>query len=313
MRLPLLEATPRRRGPRADQVRLRLDLAYDGSGFKGWARQPGLRTVQGEVESALTLLLRAPEQVRIACAGRTDAGVNARGQVGHADVPADLWAALAARGPQAPVRRLAGILAADVRVRAMAPAPAGFEARWSALSRTYAYRVSDLAGGADPLLRSHVLHHTGVRSGLLDIDALNEAAAALVGEHDFSSYCRRRDGASTVRTVKELRWEREHDTGLAVMWIRADAFCHTMVRSVVGALLPVGDGRRPVGWPAEILQRLRREADADVAPAIGLCLEHVAYPPDHDLAAQAVRARRFRGDRDDGDDADDAEDIDADD
>jgi tRNA pseudouridine38-40 synthase len=276
-------------------VRLRLDLAYDGSAFKGWARQPGLRTVQGEVEAALTMLLRASQPVLLACAGRTDAGVNARGQVAHADVPADLWEALAARGPEAPVRRLGGILAEDVRVRAMRPAPDGFDARWSALSRTYAYRVSDLAGGADPLLRSHVLAHTGVRSGLLDLDAMNTAAEALLGEHDFAAYCRRREGASTVRTLFELRWERETDTGLAVMWIRADAFCHSMVRAIVGALLPVGDGRRTVGWPAQILAARVRDADADVAPAIGLCLEHVAYPPDPDLRAQAQRARRFRG------------------
>jgi tRNA pseudouridine38-40 synthase len=282
-------------GPRPGVTRLRLDLAYDGSTFFGWARQPGLRTVQGEVESALTMLLRASEQVRMACAGRTDAGVNARGQVAHADVPTELWEALAARGPQVPVRRLAGILPADVRVREMRPAPPGFEARWSALSRTYAYRVSDLAGGADPLLRSHVLAHTGLRSGLLDIDAMNAAAAALLGEHDFAAYCRRREGASTVRTLLELRWEREADTGLAVMWIRADAFCHSMVRSVVGALLPVGDGRRPVEWPAQILAAGRREADADVAPAIGLCLERVEYPPDAQLALQAQRSRRFRG------------------
>jgi len=295
VRLAALDPARSHGGPRGDQVRLRLDLAYDGSGFKGWARQPGLRTVQGEVESALTLLLRAPEPVRLACAGRTDAGVNARGQVAHADVPADLWAALAARGPQAPVRRLGGILPDDVRVRAMAPAAPGFDARWSALSRTYAYRVSDLAGGADPLLRSHVLAHTGRRSGLLDLDAMNAAAAALLGEHDFAAYCRRREGASSVRTLLDLRWGREADTGLAVMWIRADAFCHSMVRSIVGALLPVGDGRRPVEWPAQILAASRRDPDADVAPAVGLCLEHVAYPPDDELAAQARRARRFRG------------------
>ncbi len=276
-------------------VRLRLDLAYDGSGFFGWARQPGLRTVQGELEAALTMLLRASEQVRLACAGRTDAGVNARGQVAHGDVPADLWQALASRGPDVPVRRLAGVLAADVRVRRVRLAAPGFEARWSALSRTYAYRVCDLPGGADPLLRSHVLHHTGVRNGLLDIEAMNEAATALLGEHDFGAYCRRRTGASTVRTLHDLRWERESDTGLAVMWIRADAFCHTMVRSVVGALLPVGDGRRPVQWPQEILSGARREPDADVVPPIGLCLEHVEYPPDADLAAQAQRSRRFRG------------------
>ena len=291
MRLP----AARHGGPRADQVRLRLDLAYDGSGFKGWARQPGLRTVQGEVESALTMLLRAPEPVLLACAGRTDAGVNARGQVAHADVPADLWADLEGRGDDAPVRRLGGILADDVRVRAMRPAPPGFDARWSALSRTYAYRVSDLAGGADPLLRSHVLAHTGMRSGLLELGAMNAAAKALLGEHDFAAYCRRREGASTVRTLLELRWEREADTGLAVMWIRADAFCHSMVRAIVGALLPVGDGRRPVDWPARILAGRKRDPDADVAPAIGLCLEHVAYPPDDQLVAQAQRARRYRG------------------
>jgi tRNA pseudouridine38-40 synthase len=291
----LTDPVPARGGPRADQVRLRLDLAYDGSGFKGWARQPGLRTVQGEVESALTMLLRSPQPVLLACAGRTDAGVNARGQVAHADMAADLWGSLAARGPAAPVRRLGGILAEDVRVRAMRPAPSGFDARWSALSRTYAYRVSDLAGGADPLLRSHVLAHTGLRNGLLDLDAVNAAAQALLGEHDFASYCRRREGASTVRTLLELHWEREADTGLAVMWIRADAFCHSMVRAIVGALLPVGDGRRDVGWPARILAGRVRDPDADVAPAIGLCLEHVAYPPDDDLAAQAQRARRFRG------------------
>lgn len=277
------------------RVRLRLDLAYDGSRFHGWARQPGLRTVQGELEAALTVLLRASEQVRLACAGRTDAGVHARGQVAHADVPADLWAALESRGADVPVRRLAGVLPDDVRVRRVRPAPPGFDARWSALSRTYAYRVSDLPGGADPLLRSHVLHHTGPGNGRLDVDAMNAAAAPLLGEHDFAAYCRRREGASTVRTLLDLRWEREHDTGLAVMWIRADAFCHSMVRSVVGALLPVGDGRRPVAWPGQILAGARREPDADVAPSVGLCLEHVEYPPDHDLAAQAQRARRFRG------------------
>ena len=189
MRLP--DPTRVRGGPRPGEVRLRLDLAYDGSGFKGWARQPGLRTVQGEVEAALTMLLRASEPVLMACAGRTDAGVNARGQVAHADVPVELWASLASRGAEAPVRRLGGILAADVRVRAMRPAPPGFDARWSALSRTYAYRVSDLAGGADPLLRSHVLAHTGLRSGLLDLDAMNASAQALLGEHDFAAYCRR--------------------------------------------------------------------------------------------------------------------------
>jgi tRNA pseudouridine38-40 synthase len=276
-------------------VRLRLGIAYDGSGFAGWARQPGLRTVQGTVEEALTTALRASEPVRLAVAGRTDAGVHARGQVAHADVPAGAWHALAARGDDVAVRRLAGLLPPDVRVHEVDVAPDGFDARWSALSRTYAYRVSDRPGGADPLLRSHVLHHTGPRNAPLDAEAMNAAASSLLGEHDFASFCRRREGSSTVRTLLELRWSREAGTGLLVMHVRADAFCHSMVRALVGVLLPVGDGRRPVDWPGGVLARVRREPDAEVAPAIGLCLEHVEYPPDGELAAQAERAKRVRG------------------
>ena len=294
MRLP--DPTRPRGGPRADQVRLRLELSYDGTDFTGWARQPGLRTVQGEVESALDhaaarpaagpARLRRPHRHRRPRARPGRATPTCRPTCGR-------------RWPRgAPRHRYAGSAGSSPRTSGSArcaPAPTGFDARWSALARTYAYRVSDLAGGADPLQRSHVLAHTGLRSGLLDLDAMNDAAAALLGEHDFAAFCRRREGASTVRTLLDLRWEREADTGLAVMWIRADAFCHSMVRAIVGALLPVGDGRRSVDWPAQILAGRVRDPDADVAPAVGLCLEHVAYPPDDDLAAQAQRARRFRG------------------
>jgi tRNA pseudouridine38-40 synthase len=191
---------------------------------------------------------------------------------------------------------MGGVLPADVRVHEIAAAPPGFEARWSALSRAYAYRVSDVPGGSDPLLRSHVLHHTGPHNSALDVEAMNAAAAALLGEHDFASFCRRREGASTVRSLLDLRWVREHDSGLVVMHVRADAFCHSMVRALVGVLLPVGDGRRPVEWPGQVLARVRREPDAEVAPPAGLCLERVEYPADDQLAAQAERARRFRGD-----------------
>ena len=277
-------------------MRLRLGIAYDGTDFYGWARQPGLRTVQGELEAALSVVLRATQQVRVAVAGRTDTGVHARGQVAHADVEAAGWEALASRGGDAPVRRLGGVLPGDLRVHEIDLAPAGFDARWSALSRSYAYRVSDVPGGADPLLRSHVLHHTGPHNARLDVGAMNAAAAALLGEHDFASFCRRREGASTVRTLLELRWVREADSGLVVMHVRADAFCHSMVRALVGVLLPVGDGRRPIDWPSEVLSRVRREPDAEVAPPQGLCLERVEYPTDDDLAAQAERARRYRGD-----------------
>ncbi|MBI1376951.1 MAG: tRNA pseudouridine(38-40) synthase TruA [Frankiales bacterium] len=276
-------------------VRLRLDLGYDGTGFAGWARQPGRRTVQGELEHALGVVLRVPDPVRVACAGRTDAGVHARGQVAHADVAPTAWEQLAARGPEAPVRRLAGVLPPDLRVRRVAPAPPGFDARWSALSRTYAYRVSDLPGGADPLLRSHVLARTGRGGAPLDLAAMNAAATDLVGEHDFAAFCRAREGASSVRTLLELGWQREAGTGLAVLHVRADAFCHSMVRALVGVLLAVGDGRRGPQWPAEVLRGAVRRPDADVAPAIGLCLERVDYPAEDALAAQAERAKRFRG------------------
>lgn len=275
-----------------DLVRLRLDLAYDGTDFHGWARQPGLRTVQGELEAALGTVLRLPGPVRVTCAGRTDAGVHARGQVAHADVPES---ALQACDTARLLRRLAGALPADVRVNGVRRAPEGFDARWSVRSRSYAYRVSDAPGGADPLMRRHVLHRTRRGGEPLDLDAMNEAAAPLLGEHDFCAFCRARAGASSVRTLLELEWRREEGTGLAVMHVTADAFCHSMVRALVGALLPVGEGRRPVEWPAAILAGMRRDPDADVAPALGLTLERVAYAEDADLAAQAERARRVRG------------------
>ncbi|MFN8155793.1 MAG: tRNA pseudouridine(38-40) synthase TruA [Candidatus Nanopelagicales bacterium] len=290
---PTVDGEPLPAEPSDDVVRLRLDIAYDGTAFHGWARQRGLRTVQGEVETALTTALRLPEPARLVCAGRTDAGVHARGQVAHVDVPRAVWDAQ--DRPDRLVRRLAGLLPDDVRVHAAAPAPEGFDARWSARSRTYAYRVSDRPGGADPLTRSHVLWHSGRGGAPLDLEAMNDAAAHLLGEHDFAAFCRRRDGASSVRTLLELHWDRDPDSGLVVMTVRADAFCHSMVRALVGALLPVGDGRRDPQWPARILAGRERDPDADVAPPQGLCLEAVEYPPDDDLAAQAHRSKRFRG------------------
>jgi tRNA pseudouridine38-40 synthase len=278
-----------------DWIRLKLDVAYDGTNFAGWARQPGLRTVQGELESALAITFRSVETLRVAVAGRTDAGVHARGQVTHCDVPVSDWEALLARGNEVPLRRLAGVLPGDLRVRAIGVAPPGFHARWSALARTYRYRVSDVPGGADPLVRFHVLHHRCRAGERLNIDAMNEAAAPLLGEHDFTAFCKQRPGASSVRTLQHLEWVREPESDLAVMTIRADAFCHSMVRSIVGALLPVGDGRKSIGWPAELLAARMRIADVHVVAPIGLCLEHVEYPPDDELAAQAERAKRFRG------------------
>ena len=263
-------------------MRLRIDVAYDGAQFHGWAAQPGLRTVEGELSGALATVLRLP-LVELTCAGRTDTGVHARGQVAHCDLAADPG------DLPALARRLNGILDRDVRVRAVAGAPAGFDARFAALWRRYAYRVVDGTDRVDPLTRGHVL--SWPRS--LDVDAMASASRALVGEHDFAAFCRRRDGATTVRTVLELGWTRGED-GLVVADVRADAFCHSMVRSLVGCLLAVGEGRRPVDWPAQVLERRVRDSAVTVAPAHGLVLEEVAYPPAEELASRVAvtRARR---------------------
>jgi tRNA pseudouridine38-40 synthase len=261
-------------------VRVRLAIAYDGGRFSGWAAQPGRRTVQGVLEEALTRLLRVP--VALTVAGRTDAGVHATGQVAHTDLPAT------ADGPEL-MRRLARLLPPDVRVRSVQPAPAGFDARFSALWRRYAYRVADDPVAADPLRRYDTL--TWARR--LDRDAMQAAADRLLGEHDFAAFCRRREGASTVRTLQQLDWARDA-TGVLTATVRADAFCHSMVRSLVGALHAVGEGRRPPDWPAAQLARTDRSGEVTVAPAHGLTLLEVGYPPDGELSARAAATRRRR-------------------
>jgi tRNA pseudouridine38-40 synthase len=275
-------------------VRLRLQIGYDGTDFSGWAVQPDHRTVQGELELALGRVLRLPASPRTVCAGRTDTGVHARGQVAHCDVPLASWASCAEPGETVVLRRLRSALPADLLVRAIGPAPEGFDARFAALSRRYAYRVCDDVAGPDPLLRRTALHRTGPGGAALDLGAMNEAAQPLLGEHDFAAFCRRRDGASTVRTLLALRWRRDA-AGQATMDVHADAFCHTMVRSLAGALLAVGMGRVPPTEPARLLAGRVRDPRAVVLPALGLCLEAVHYPPDSELPAVAARARRFRG------------------
>lgn len=262
-------------------MRIRIDLAYDGAGFRGWAIQPGLRTVQGDLQQALTTVLRL-SAVSVVCAGRTDTGVHARGQVAHVDVPDDT----SYDGLQ---RRLNGVLATDVRVRGVREAAEGFDARFSARWRRYAYRMADSADVVDPLARGHVV--TWPRP--LDLDAMNTAAAGLLGLRDFASFCKRREGATTVRTLLDLAWARD-ETGVAVATVRADAFCHSMVRSLVGCLIPVGEGRQKPGWAAEILTAGVRDPTVKVAPAHGLTLEEVDYPEGAGVAHQTVLTRRRR-------------------
>ncbi|WP_310961040.1 tRNA pseudouridine(38-40) synthase TruA [Nocardioides terrisoli] len=276
-------------------MRLRIDLAYDGAGFHGWATQPGLRTVQETVELALATVLRVPS-VAMTCAGRTDAGVHARGQVAHVDVPE--LPTQQARTPNSTgtgsqlnglERRLNGVLPADVRVRRVVAAPAGFDARFSAVWRRYAYRIADRAETVDPLTRGHVL---GWPRPLDDL-AMNDAAVALLGEHDFAAFCKRREGATTIRTLHVLSWTRD-EAGLLVGTVRADAFCHHMVRSLVGGLVAVGEGRREPGWIGEVLRAGVRDPAVNVVAAHGLTLEEVGYPPDAELAARAEASRTLR-------------------
>ncbi|WP_285734461.1 tRNA pseudouridine(38-40) synthase TruA [Nocardiopsis sp. ATB16-24] len=266
------------------KVRVRLDVAYDGTDFSGWAAQPGRRTVQGELEAALARVLRLPK-VSLTCAGRTDAGVHARGQVVQADIPVSTWESEGERL----LRRLAGVLPADVRVGAARPAPPGFDARFSPLFRRYLYRVSDAPHGVDPLLRRDVLWHRRP----LDVERMNEAARRLLGEHDFAAFCRKREGATTIRELLRLEWERV-DEHLLHGTVQADAFCHNMVRALVGALLAVGDGRREVDWPAEVLGAGVRDSAVHVVGPHGLSLEEVRYPPDEELARRASLTRRVR-------------------
>ncbi len=274
-------------------IRVRLDLAYDGTDFSGWATQPGRRTVEDEVSRALTTMLRAPEPVRVTVAGRTDAGVHARGQVVHADVDPAQWAALPGRSDRAPEEaaqtRLGGILPSDVVVRHVGLAAASFDARFSATSRRYLYRLADDLAVHDPLRRRDTV---AVR-GRLDVERMDAAGGHLVGLRDFAAFCKRREGATTVRTLLDYSWTRLDD-GVLAATVVADAFCHSMVRALVGAVVPVGQGRREVDWPAQVLAGRVRAPGVIVMPARGLSLEEVRYPADAGLAARAEQARAVR-------------------
>ncbi|WP_433504239.1 tRNA pseudouridine(38-40) synthase TruA [Pseudonocardia halophobica] len=261
-------------------ARFRLDITYDGTDFSGWAVQPTRRTVCGVLIDALSRILRT--EVGLTVAGRTDAGVHATGQVAHADLAADVDTVRL-------VRRLARFLPPDVRVRAVTPVPAAFDARFSALRRHYVYRVATTPYGAEPLRARDTVSWPYP----IDLDAVNAASERLLGEHDFAAFCKRREGATTVRALERFTWTRDAD-GVVSAAVSADAFCHSMVRSLVGALLDVGRGRRAVDWPAALLGRAEREGVA-VAPAHGLTLVGVDYPADAGLAARAEVTRNLRG------------------
>lgn len=263
--------------------RWRIDLAYDGTDFHGWASQTGLRTVQGELEHWITMVLRLSEPSQLTVAGRTDAGVHARGQVAHLDLPAEQDVGELAR-------RLTRVLPGDLVVRAVRPAAAGFDARFSAIWRRYVYRLWDADATIDPLLRRQV---TKV-ADRLDVAAMNAAAESLIGLRDFAPFCRRRAGATTIRQLTRLAVTREPSSGMIACTVQADAFCHSMVRSLVGALWAVGSGRRDADWLVQVAAQTERVGDVHVMRPEGLCLEEVGYPPDDQLEGRANQARAFR-------------------
>lgn len=301
-------------------MRLRIDLAYDGTDFFGWARQPDRRTVQGELERALALVLhlhRWPEllaALRVTVAGRTDTGVHAQHQVCHVDIPDDVLEACVGHmsydAPTALERRLKHVVPEDIVIHRVTAAPEGFDARFSAKARTYVYRVCDRYAEADPRMRHAVLN----LDYELNVDAMNEAAHHIAGLRDFGSFATPNLGGTTIRGVHYASWQRVPQTplllqdfvheepfitphmesGLLCFTIVADAFAHNMVRSLVQATLAIGRGRRDVAWFVDKLEHPRREGDTGPASAKGLTLEHVAYPPDNQLAsrAQAIKAKR---------------------
>ncbi len=281
-------------------TRLRLDIAYDGTAFMGWARQPGFRTVQGELESALAIIFRrfsAPPVFTVA--GRTDAGVHATGQVAHVDLNAASMAHLArphgrnrALEPTAALqRRLNGIagLNSDVYVSSVSLAPEGFDARFSPLWRRYEYRIADVWAERNPLLRRHTVWYPA----RLDLDAMNEAAQELLGLHDWAAYCKPREGATTIRELQAFRWERD-SAGVLIARLQADAFCHSMVRALVGAGVSVGEGKLPGERLTGILTETQRSSEFKVMPAAGLTLVEVGYPPDAEMGARAAQTRARR-------------------
>lgn len=282
-------------------LRVRIDLAYDGTNFHGWAKQPGLRSVQEEIESALTVLLRTQTQPQLTVGGRTDAGVHARGQVAHLDVTAEQLAAWGGRGAvdateeQAVwlrARKLNGVLrrnAPDIAIHSVRVVPAAFDARFSALARKYEYRLRGEGAVRDPL----TARFTTEIQRRIDFEQLQQAANELVGLRDFTTFCKAREGATAVRELQVFEWRQDAD-GVCVAKLQADAFCHSMVRALVGACVAVATGRLTLEQLCEARDLRARANTFSVLPPQGLILQEIMYPADAELAARAEQTRARR-------------------
>jgi len=262
-------------------TRLRGTLAYDGKDFFGWGIQPDRRTVQATVEHAVATVLRI-DPVTVQCAGRTDAGVHARGQVVHFDIPTSTLMEM-----NDLVYKFNSLLPEDVAFLELQTTTPDFDARFSALARNYSYLI--YLSGRNPLLRNHA-HRSWMP---LDVAAMHEASQRLLGLHDFAAFCRKREGATTIRTLLRFDWT-ENSEGLIRADIKADAFCYSMVRGLVGAVLEVGEGKRPAEWVTEYLEGRARKPEIYAAPALGLTFESVEYPPADEFASRVQETLRVR-------------------
>ena len=268
--------------PESGFLRLRFDLAYDGTNFFGWGKQPDRRTVQEEVEKAIGTVTQS--KIDSIVAGRTDAGVHATGQVIHVDVPEGISLDDIAY-------KLNRILDEDIRITHVSIAPEAFHARFSALRRSYTYKILDNNLPIPPINRIDIA--SWYRP--LDVKLMNEASSLVLGHHDFAAFCKFREGGTTIRTLETFHWERQGD--LLVASIIADAFCYSMVRNLVGAVVCVADGRKESTWIGELLANKERVSDSLVFPARGLTLSSVEYPTDDQLLE---RAKVTIGKRDNG-------------
>ena len=272
--------------PESGFRRLRIDIAYDGSNFFGWGAQPDRRTIQDLVEEAIARISRT--DVESIVAGRTDAGVHATGQVIHVDVPDAMFER---ELNYIDLRyKLTRILDEDVRIMNISDAPEGFHARFSALRRYYTYKIIDNNDVIAPLSR----HDVASWYRPLDADRMNEASALVLGKHDFAAFCKFREGSTTIRSLEKYEWKRTED-GLLIADIVADAFCYSMVRNLVGAVVCVADGRKDPSWMAELLANKERVSDSLVFPARGLTLYRVDYPSDDQLLERAKITVAKRG------------------
>jgi tRNA pseudouridine38-40 synthase len=266
--------------PESGFRRLRLDISYDGTNFSGWGIQPDRRTVQESVEDAISTVAQAKAETIVA--GRTDAGVHATGQVIHVDLPESLELTDLAY-------KLNRILDQDIRINQITIAPPAFHARFSALRRYYEYRILDENKVIPPLAR----FNTESWYRPLDVDVMNQASALLLGTHDYAAFCKFREGATTIRTLETYSWRRDNQ-GVLIADVVADAFCYSMVRNLVGAIVCVADGRKDASWISTLLENKERVSDSLVFPARGLSLYKVDYPDDAELLERAAKtiARR---------------------